>query len=179
MKSGDSIKVGNVTLVAGTDIDLTTDTATGNATAIVTLLNASTDTSVSGFTWSSSGTKITGTTDTGHYADKFTVEAIKAAGGTVAISAISTDTNGMTVNEFKDLSTIAIKSDSKLPFQSDLVKHYVIGLMYDYRGIGMTYNDTFVTTSYTGVSDFANYFNHLLVNYIINTGYNMVAFILD
>lgn len=180
MKSGDKIKIGDVTYTAGTDIDLTTDTTAGNAAAIIALLNASSDASVSGFTWTVSGAKITGTTDSGHYAEKFTVSVTKTTGGTVAISSISTDTNGMTVNEFKDLSTIAIKADnSKLPFQSDLVKHYVIGLMYDYRGIGMTYNDTFVTTSYTGVSDFANYFNHLLVNYIVNTGYNMVAFVVD
>ena len=65
--SGDKIKINDVELVAGTDFSLSTDTPTGNATAIAAALNASTDASVSHFTWSNSSGKLIATTDSGYY----------------------------------------------------------------------------------------------------------------
>ena len=92
--AGDKITIGNVTLTAGTDFSLSTDTATGNAAAIATALNASTDSSVSCYTWSSSSTKLVATTDTGHYdAGKFTVSVTQAAeDGTLVVGTVSEDT---------------------------------------------------------------------------------------
>lgn len=92
--AGDKIKINNVTLTAGTDFALSTDTATGNAAAIATALNASTDASVSGYTWTSSSTKLVATEDTGHYGTgAFTAVVTQAASsGTMVVSAVSTAT---------------------------------------------------------------------------------------
>lgn len=178
--SGDTITVNGLTLTAGTDFSLSTDTATGNATAIVGALNSSTDTKVSGFTWSSDGAVITAVTDSGSYDKKVTVSATKTTDGTLEVSAVTTVLDGNTTNELKDLSTIMIKANDKLPFASDFKQKYVIGLMYDYRGsIMMTFDENFTTTSYTGRADFWNYYNHILVNYCVNTGFNTLAFVLD
>lgn len=177
--TGDTIKINGLSLVAGTDFSLSTDTATGNATAIVSALNSSTDTKVSGFTWSSDGATIKAVTDEDHYTEKVKVEVTQVSSGTLVVSKVTTDYDGNTTNDLKDLSTISIKTNAKLPFTSNFTKKYVIGLMYDYRGIGMSFDEQFATTSYTGVGSFTNIFNHICVNYVINSGYNMCAFVLD
>ncbi len=62
----DRVKVNQVELIAGdSNFSLSTDTAAGNAAALAEALNASDDASVSGYTWSSSGAKLTATEDTG------------------------------------------------------------------------------------------------------------------
>lgn len=61
--TGDKIIVNDVAFTAGTDFSLSTDTATGNATALTTALNASENEALSCYTWSSSGTTITATED--------------------------------------------------------------------------------------------------------------------
>lgn len=61
--TGDKIIVNGVAFTAGTDFSLSTDTATGNATALTTALNASENEALSCYTWSSSGTTITATED--------------------------------------------------------------------------------------------------------------------
>lgn len=61
--TGDKIIVNGVAFTAGTDFLLSTDTATGNATALTTALNASENEALSCYTWSSSGTTITATED--------------------------------------------------------------------------------------------------------------------
>lgn len=67
---GDKITIGDVTLTAGgTEWSLSTDTATGNASAIATALAASEDPSVTGYTWTASSTKVVATEKTGHYGD--------------------------------------------------------------------------------------------------------------
>lgn len=63
--SGDKIIVNGITFIAGTDFSLSTDTATGNATALTTALNASENDALSCYTWSSSGTTITAIEDSG------------------------------------------------------------------------------------------------------------------
>lgn len=61
--TGDKIIVNGVAFTAGTDFLLSTDTATGNATALTTALNASENEALSCYTWSSSGTTIKATED--------------------------------------------------------------------------------------------------------------------
>lgn len=87
--AGDKIKVNDVTLIAGTDFALTTDTATGNAVAIAGALNASTDESVSCYTWSNDGAKLVATEDTGSYGTGiFTVAVTKyPTTGTLVVAA--------------------------------------------------------------------------------------------
>ena len=85
---GDKIQVGDVELVAGTDFSLSTDTATGNATAIAAALNASTDASVSHFTWSNDGAKLVATSDSGYYDEEVPVVTVtKTTGGTLVVGA--------------------------------------------------------------------------------------------
>lgn len=92
---GDRIKIGDVEYIAGVDIDLTTDTATGNATAIAALLNASEDASVSGYTWAASSTTITATEDTDYYGIGVpSVTVTKYTGGTLAVT-VGTTTEGV------------------------------------------------------------------------------------
>ena len=91
--NGDKVKINNVELVAGTDFSLSTDNVTGNATAVAAALNASTDASVSCYTWSNSSGKLIATEDSGHYGTgKFTATATKAPStGTVVISSSVTE----------------------------------------------------------------------------------------
>lgn len=98
---GDKIKINNVELIAGTDFSLSTDTATGNAAAIATALNASTDPSVSKYTWTSSSTKLIATEDSGNYgAGKFNAVATKTSGGTIAIGTVGVETAPVITNVY-------------------------------------------------------------------------------
>lgn len=63
--NGDKIIINGVPFVAGTDFLLSTDTATGNATALAAKLNDSENEVLSCYTWTSSGTTITATEDSG------------------------------------------------------------------------------------------------------------------
>ena len=91
--AGDKIQINDVELVAGTDFDLTTDTATGNAAAIAAALNASADESVSVYTWSNDGAKLVATTDAGHYdAGAFTAEVTQGGSGTLVVGTVSETT---------------------------------------------------------------------------------------
>lgn len=58
-------------------------------------------------------------------------------------------------------------------------KSGAIGLLYDYRSIGMTMNRRKVTSEYTASADFWTYYHKLTGNYIIDTNFPMVAFFLD
>ena len=91
--SGDTIAINGIELVAGTDFSLSTNTAAGNATAIATALNASTDERVSGYTWSTDSATLIATEDSGHYGDgPFTVSVEQASEGTMVVGAVSTTT---------------------------------------------------------------------------------------
>lgn len=91
--AGDKIKINNVELIAGTDFLLTTDSAAGNAAAIAEALNASTDASVSCFTWSNASGVLKATEDTGYYGQtsKFTATVTKTTDGTLAVSTVTSD----------------------------------------------------------------------------------------
>lgn len=58
-------------------------------------------------------------------------------------------------------------------------KSGVVGLMFDYKAIGMSLSRNKVTSSYTACADFWNQFHHTLVNYILDSSYAIVAFIMD
>lgn len=92
--SGDKITINDVELVAGTDFSLSTDTPTGNAAAIATALNASTDASVSGYTWSNNGAKLIATEDSGHYGEgAFVVSVTQGDSGTLVVGSVSATTD--------------------------------------------------------------------------------------
>lgn len=122
---GDKIKINGVTLTAGTDFSLSTDTATGNAAAIATALNASTDSSVSCYTWSSSSTKLTATEDTGHYGTgAFVATVTQAASGTMVVSAVTAATAPVVNTEYTTyvLGDGAIEytnCGAKVPYETD------------------------------------------------------------
>lgn len=83
---GDVIKINDVALVAGTDFSLSTDTATGNATAIAAALNAMDDECISCYTWSNDGTKLVATEDSGHFGEGiFAVEVVQGGSGTLVV----------------------------------------------------------------------------------------------
>lgn len=62
---------------------------------------------------------------------------------------------------------------------ADFAAEKVIALLYDDKAIGMTVEDTLTTSSYTAATDTINVFTNKRLNYIINTDYPMVAFVLD
>lgn len=83
---------------------------------------------------------------------------------------------------YDTVSTIKIKGDpdNKLGIgTSDLTLTNCLGLIYDYRAIGMTLDKEKVTTNYTAIADFWNEYLHKLVNYIVDANCNMVALALD
>lgn len=55
----------------------------------------------------------------------------------------------------------------------------VIGIVYDYRAMGICPFRTKVTSNYTASADFWNQYHHQLVNYILDSNFNMVSFVLD
>ena len=90
-KSGDKIVIGGVTFTAGTDFALTTDTATGNATAITAKLSASSDERLKAYTWSASSNVITATESTGNEGiGAPAASVINTANGTLAITQATT-----------------------------------------------------------------------------------------
>lgn len=91
--AGDKIKINNVELVAGTDFALTTDTTTGNASALATALNASTDASVNKFTWSNNSGTLKATEKTGYYGttSAFTATVTQTTSGTMVVGSVSSD----------------------------------------------------------------------------------------
>ena len=62
---------------------------------------------------------------------------------------------------------------------SEYSKAGFVGLLFDPMAIGLCLRRSKVTSSYTASADFWNTFNHTLVNYILDTSYGMVAFIMD
>ena len=83
---------------------------------------------------------------------------------------------------FDNVTTIAVKgdSDNKLGLgTSDVTINNVVGLVYDKRGIGLCPYKTKITAAYTANADFTTYWKHVLLNYMINTNFNIVALIMD
>lgn len=93
--AGDTITVNGVSFIAGTDFALTTDTATGNATALTTALNESTNDGLTPYTWTSSGTTITATEDSKKEGSGVPMVSVdQTEGGTLAVT-VATTTKGV------------------------------------------------------------------------------------
>ena len=83
---------------------------------------------------------------------------------------------------FDNVSSVIINADpdDKLGIGSEIYStKYCIGLLYDWRAIGICPYREKVTSNYTASGDFWNTYNHLLVNHLIDANYSMVAFFLD
>ena len=79
-------------------------------------------------------------------------------------------------------SAISISADeqNKLGLGTEaFVKKGVIGVVYDYRAMGICPYRTKVTSNYTASADFWNQYHHQLVNYILDANFNIVSFVLD
>ena len=79
-------------------------------------------------------------------------------------------------------SAISISADpnNKLGIGTNaVVINNVIGIAYDRMALGVCPFKSKVTTSMTGIADFQNFYHHLLVNYILDSNYPIVAFIND
>lgn len=75
---------------------------------------------------------------------------------------------------------IAADANNKLGIGTgEYVKSGFVGLLFDPMAIGLCLRRNKVTSSYTACADFWNTFNHELVNYLLDTSYGLVAFIMD
>lgn len=80
------------------------------------------------------------------------------------------------------ISTVMISADpnNKLGIgTSAYTKSGVVGLMFDYKAIGMCLQRNKVSSGYVACADFWNQFHHMLVNYLLDSSYAIVAFIMD
>ena len=84
--------------------------------------------------------------------------------------------------DFGSLSTIKISADAtnKLGIGTEAVTiNNVVALVKDRRSIGICPYKEKSTTSYTACADFWNEYLQILVNYILDANFSMVAFIID
>ena len=80
------------------------------------------------------------------------------------------------------LSTVSIAADNgqKLGIgKNAYTKKGVVALLFDPMAIGMCLYRNKVTSSYTACADFWNTFHHVLVNYLLDGSYGIVAVIMD
>lgn len=123
--SGDVINIDGVDFVAGTDFSLSTDSTSGNAAALVTALNASTNPEISKYTWSSSSAKLIATEDSGFYGNgAFSASVTQAASGTLVIGAVTQETPSVTSTVYTTylLGRNAIdycNCGAKVPYETD------------------------------------------------------------
>lgn len=176
--SGDGININGKVFTEGVNFDAGASAA-DTATNLVARLNASDNPKVSGYTWTTEGAKVIATTDEGHYTEG-AITAEMTEGSTGVVSNVTTVIDGRSVNALKDLSTIDIAGGEDSPFgESGFKSSYVIGLLYDKRGMGACIRQDFITSSYTAVGDFFTFFHHLENSYTLNPQFNLVAFVLD
>lgn len=84
--------------------------------------------------------------------------------------------------KFNTVTSIDIDADAtkKLGIGTNgLTKSGVIGIAFDRRAMGITLTREKITSTYTACADFWNEFTHLLTNYILDTTFSLVAFVLD
>lgn len=80
------------------------------------------------------------------------------------------------------LSTVSIAGDNNQKLgigKNAYTKSGVVGLLFDPMAIGMCLYRNKVTSSYTACADFWNTFHHVLVNYLLDDSYGIVAVIMD
>ena len=93
-------------------------------------------------------------------------------------------------NDETQLPSYALETSSKVMINADpdntlgigtsaYTGSYCIGLCYDRYAMGQTIKREDVSTHYVASKQFTNTFHNLLLNYILDTNYNMVAFFLD
>ena len=91
-------------------------------------------------------------------------------------------TDGTDAFNFDNLSKIMIKGDAnnKLGLGTeDLTINNCIGVVFDKRAVGFTFDKIKITSNYTACADFWNEFTHIWVNTIVDPNCPIVAFILD
>lgn len=96
--------------------------------------------------------------------------------------AVKGETSDTTPFSFSDVSSISLSADStnKLGLGTEAVTlNNIIGVVFDKRALGICAFREKMTTNYTASADFWNEYLHLLVNYILDTDYNIVAFSLN
>lgn len=83
---------------------------------------------------------------------------------------------------FDNVSTVCINPDpdDKLGIGSDIYNpSYCIGLLYDWRALGICPFRQKTSSSFTASAMFWTTYHHLLVNHLVDSNYPMVAFFLD
>ena len=84
--------------------------------------------------------------------------------------------------DFDTNSSIKISADANNTLgigTEEYSKSHIIGLMWDNLALGICPESMDITSNYAAGADFWNDHGHYTANRWINTGYNMVAFILD
>lgn len=96
--------------------------------------------------------------------------------------AVKGETDDTTPFGFSDASSISFSADTtnKLGLGGDAVTlNNIIGVVFDKRALGICAFREKMTTNYTASADFWNEYLHLLINFILDTDYNIVAFSLN
>lgn len=90
--------------------------------------------------------------------------------------------SGSTEFDFDTVTKVTISADSnnKLGIGTEaFTRSGVIGLCFDKMAIGICLDRVKMTSNYTACADFWNEFTHILVNYLLDDNFNIVAFVLD
>ena len=96
--------------------------------------------------------------------------------------AVKGETADSTPFGFSDASSISFSADAtnKLGLGVEAVTlNNIIGVVFDKRALGICAFREKMTTNYTASADFWNEYLHLLINFILDTDYNIVAFSLN
>lgn len=97
----------------------------------------------------------------------------------------NTDGTGKAYNFVTNSKIEIVKNEDKGIYNigesalSNFSKGYVVAFLYDEYALGMTLEHQKTTSTYTAVTDTVNIFMNKRLNYIIDTDYPMVAFVLD
>ena len=82
--------------------------------------------------------------------------------------------------DFETVSSVLINDTSnKLGIGVETRVSKCIAFLSDYKALGINNNKEKVTSSYTASADFWNEFVHMSMNYVLDSDYSMVAFLLD
>ena len=98
------------------------------------------------------------------------------------VSAWQAINSGSKVFDYDVNSAITISADptNKLGIgTTSLSLKNAIGIVFDRMALGICPYKSKVTSNYTAIADFWNEYHHLLVNYILDSNYSMVAFFND
>lgn len=96
--------------------------------------------------------------------------------------AVKGGTSDTTPFGFSDVSSISFSADTtnKLGLGvEEVTLNNIIGVVFDKRALGICAFREKMTTNYTASADFWNEYLHLLINFILDTDFNIVAFSLN